>query len=161
MKRCAIVPHLAISLTLALPLCAETLSRTVAAAGALDAVDFQSAPPRVEALPDGGQGLHFDQPFNFRVDLKAAKVDPRDYDLVKLTVKADRGATLRVAVENHPRIGDISYWYVLDSMRGAFDWTPIWVDLSLPEEVKASDDHRSPWRAGMADDSKDLRGLQV
>jgi hypothetical protein len=28
-----------------------------------------------------------------------------------LEVKADRAAFLRVAVENHPRPGDISYWY--------------------------------------------------
>lgn len=139
---------------------AEELARAVLQAGALANVDFREGEARPAESP-GGRALRFDEPFNFRIDLRPKNVEPKQFDLIKLQVKADRGAFMRVAVENHPRVGDISYWYVLDGMRGPLEWKTIWVDLRIPEEIKAADDHRSPWREGMSEDSKRLRGVQI
>lgn len=137
------------------------LSRTVLRADDLTNAVFDKGAPRTDLLPDGGKTLRFDEPFNGRIDLKPLGVDSRDFDLIKMTVKADPGAFMRIAVENHPRAGDISYWYPLDSMNGPFDWKTIWVDLRLPEEAKSAGDPRSPWREGMGKDSDQQRGLRI
>lgn len=140
---------------------AEQFALTVLQADDLANVDFQEGAARVVKSPGGPEALRFDEPMNFRIDLRPKKVEPRRFDLIKLQVKADRGAFLRVAVENHPRVGDVSYWYVLDGMRGSFDWKTIWVDLDVPEEIKAAGDHRSPWREGMGKGSAGQRGVQI
>ena len=106
-------------------------------------------------------GRRFDGPFNERIDLASSGVEPAQYDLIVLDVEADRGAVMKLGLENYPRAGDIAYWWVLDSMRGAFRRTTIWVDLRVPEEIKAGGDKRARWRKGMAADSRDRRGLQI
>ena len=136
-------------------------SRLVLAGGDAAGLSFTTGTPVIETRPGGGKALRFDAPFQCRLDLQPQNVDSRQYDLLALTVKADRAARLRIAVENHPRVGDISYWYVLDSMRGAFEWRTLWLDLRLPEEVKSGDDPRSPWREGMGADSAAWRGVQL
>lgn len=123
--------------------------------------DFKEGSPNRVQTPVGAAAVHFAEQFSLRVDLKPQGIESRQFDLIKLEVKVDHGAFMRVAVENHPRIGDISYWYVLDGMRGPLDWHTIWIDLARPEEVKAADDHRSPWREGMKENSADQRGVQI
>lgn len=152
---------LIVTFSLAATAPAAELSRTVVQAGSLKSLDFAEGSAHVERLQSGAEALRFDRPFNFRIDLKSKGVEPKDFDLIKLRVKADRGAVLRIAVENHPKVGDVSYWYVLDGMRGPFDWKTIWVDLTRPEEIKSRDDHRSPWRKGLGENSEGLRGVQV
>lgn len=140
---------------------AGEFSATVVEAGKPRGIGFKEGTPQIARTPVGSQSLRFDRPFEFRIDLKSQNVDPKEFDLIKLKVKADRGAFMRIAVENHPRAGDISYWYILDGMRGPFDWKTIWIDLNHPEEIKSDDDHRSPWREGLSKDAKDLRGVRV
>src|SRR5690606_15648230 len=119
---------------------AAELSQPILAGGKLQAVDVQEGTPRVERLAGDADVLRFDAAFHLRIDLKPKALEAKNFDLLKLEVKADRAAFMRIAIENHPRIGDVSYWYVLDGMRDAFDWKTIWVDLRVPEEIKAAND---------------------
>jgi hypothetical protein len=96
---------------------AADLSRTAAEMDDVSQVDVKEGTPKLETLQTGGTALRFDEPFSFRVDLKARDIEPRKFDLIKLQVKADRAAFLRVAVENHPRPGDISYWQFVKDKR--------------------------------------------
>ena len=108
--------------------------------------------------PDGAKVLRFDGPFEGRIDLTAKGIDPAKYDLMKIAIRADRAAVLQLSLENHPRPGDKSYWWVLDSLRGEFGWRTIWVDLRVIEDIKARGDRRAAWREGMDGDGK-RRGL--
>ena len=101
---------LMLALTLNANVHAADLSCTAAEMDDVTILDVKHGAPKVETLQTGGTALRFDEPFSFRVDLRSRDIEPRDFDLIKLEVKADRAAFLRVAVENHPRPGDISYW---------------------------------------------------
>ena len=113
----------------------------------------------VSFVPEGANGervLRADGGFSGRVDLKAMGIEPRDYDLLKVEVKADRGAFLRFSLENYPNEGELSHWYVLDAMRGQFGWLTIWIDLKEPEEIKPPGRYK-----GMASKDPTLRGLLI
>lgn len=84
--------------------------------------------------PDGQWVLRFDEPFAGRIDLAERGIDPGDYDLLTLQVKADRAAVLRVSLDHFPWSGKQARWYVLDGMRGPLGWRTLWIDLSRPEE---------------------------
>ena len=105
--------------------------------------------------PGGGKVVRFDKGFSGRIDLKPLGIDPTKLDLLKIEVRADRGAFLRFSLENFPRPGALSHWYVLDTARGAFDWRTIWIDLKRPEEIKAAGTYK-----GMAAEDPDARGLR-
>lgn len=111
-------------------------------------------PQVVPAGPGGEKVMRFDEAFSGRVDLNRFGVDPRDYDLLKVEVKADRGAFVRFSLENYPGEAELSHWYVLDKGRGKFGWRTIWIDLRLPEEIKP------PGYKGMAADKPGLNGLR-
>ena len=105
--------------------------------------------------PAGAKVSRFDSDVSARIDLKPLAVDPHRYDLLKVEVKADRGAFLRFSLENFPNPGQLSHWYVLDTARGAFDWRTIWIDLHKPEEIKAAGTYK-----GMGDADPEARGLR-
>jgi len=104
--------------------------------------------------PNGANVLRTDGGFSGRIDLKALGIEPRQYDMMKIDVKTPRGANLRLSLENFPRDGELSHWYVLDGSRGPEDWHTIWVDLRLVEEIKAAGAYK-----GMASTDPTLRGL--
>jgi hypothetical protein len=107
---------------------------------------------------EGPQGLkvtRFDSDFGGRIDLKPVAIDPLKFDLIKVEVKADRGAFLRFSLENFPRPGQLSHWYVLDTARGAFEWRTIWIDLNKPEEIKEAGTYK-----GMSEADPAARGLR-
>jgi hypothetical protein len=106
--------------------------------------------------PEGRGVLRADGAFSARIDLRKRSVDPRDFDLLKVQVKADRGAFLRFSLENFPNPGELSHWYVLDAMRGPFGWGTLWLDLRRPEEVRLPGQYK-----GMAAEDPSLRGLQL
>ena len=119
----------------------RSLSILILIAGAVISTSMSVATaetPREDVSDRTGDMVRFQGVENpvVRVDLAKAGIQPRDYDLIKLDVKADRGAFLRLALENYPHVGVTSYWYCLDTMRGDFDWRTIWVDLRFPEEIK-------------------------
>jgi len=66
--------------------------------------------------------------------------------------REDQSVFLLVSLENYPAEGPTCHWYVLDAMRGPFDWRTIWVDLKRPEELKLP-------RAG--DDNQIVRALTL
>lgn len=106
--------------------------------------------------PGGERVARFDDDFGLRFDLAAAKVDPHEFDLLKIQVKADAHALLTVSLENFPRPGELSHWYVLDTARTAVPWRTIWVDLNKPEEIKAAGTYK-----GLSEANPDLRGLLI
>ncbi|MFP4027305.1 MAG: hypothetical protein ACLFWL_05895 [Candidatus Brocadiia bacterium] len=148
-------------LAVILPTQAQEISSTVSRMESRGDAEFKKGSPRVVRGPDGGKTLRFDKPMKCRIDLRAQGVDPHKCDLIKLQVKADRGAVMKLALENYPKVGDISYWWVLDSMRGAFDWKTIWVDLKIPEEIKKGGQRKNRWRKGMGKGTEKHRGLQI
>lgn len=105
--------------------------------------------------PNGLKVNRFDSDFGGRIDLKPLAIDPLKFDLVKVEVKADRGAFLRFSLENFPKPGQLSHWYVLDTARGAFDWQTIWIDLNKPEEIKEAGTYK-----GMSEADPTARGLR-
>ncbi|MDP6507042.1 MAG: hypothetical protein QF886_25675, partial [Planctomycetota bacterium] len=106
--------------------------------------------------PNGERVLRIDGGFSGRIDLKPLGIDPLKYDLMKVEVKSDRASFLRFSLENFPDEGELSHWYVLDSMRGPFGWKTIWLDLRRPEEIKQPGRYK-----GLSAKDPDLRGLQV
>lgn len=98
----------------------------------------------------------FDAPFAIRCDLAPRGVDFHEYDLLKIQVKADAHAFLVISVENFPRPGELSHWYVLDTARLALPWRTIWIDLRKPEEVKPAGSYK-----GMAATNPAARGIQI
>ena len=134
---------------------AATLSRVVATMGSLDGVAIEHGAVAVAPEgPGGAKVARCDGRFAGRIDLKRLGIEPRDYDLLKVEVKADARAFLRLSLENYPEAGDLAHWYVLDAARGAFGWRTIWVDLRRPEEVKKAGTYK-----GMAAADASLRGL--
>lgn len=131
----------------ALSAAAEELAVVASPMNSIEAATFTSGRPPAEAEgPSGATLLRFDGPFEGYLDLDARRINPADFDLIKVRVKADRAAVLRFSLENYPRKGDASYWWALDALRGPLDETDIWIDLRFPEEIKASGDKRAPWR---------------
>ncbi|MDP6116546.1 MAG: hypothetical protein QGG53_32190 [Planctomycetota bacterium] len=106
--------------------------------------------------PNGEKVLRIDGGFSGRIDLKPLGIDPLKYDLMKVEVKSDRASFLRFSLENFPDEGELSHWYVLDSMRGPFEWKTIWLDLRRPEEIKQPGKYK-----GLAAKDPSLRGLQI
>jgi len=134
---------------------ADDLSKLVSNMDDAAGMDLEGT---VEVVPEGPRGekvLRAQNGFSGRIDLKAKGIEPRDYDLLKVEVKADRAAFLRFSLENYPNPGELSHWYVLDSMRGPLDWQTIWIDLRLPEEIKQAGKYK-----GMASKDPTLCGLQ-
>ncbi len=132
------------------------LSRQAASMETLDGLEATGA---VKIVPDGPGGrkvLRADGELSLRIDLDKLGIDPTDYDLLKIEVKAERGAFLAASLENYPAAGPICHWYFLDGMRGPFEWRTIWLDLHRPEELKLPGD-----RKGMAEADATLRGLQL
>jgi hypothetical protein len=126
-----------------------------------DDAQFPKGTPKVDRGPQGGKVLRFDGPMTCSIDLKAMDVDPSEYDLITLQVKADRGAVMKVALENYPEAGDISYWWVLDSMRPAFGWRTIWVDLAVAEEIKRKGQSKRRWRKGLGEGKEKQQHLRI
>ncbi len=123
--------------------------RTVSAMDSTGGVEVEEGEAR--AVPEGPGGstvLRFDDRFRVRLEPGKRGIDPRDFDLIKIAVKADAFAVLKVDLQNHPGPGDRSYWWALDGIRGAFGWRTLWLDLRVIEDIKAADDKRDPWREG-------------
>lgn len=134
---------------------AEELRRVATDMDVAAGLNLTGAARIVREGPGGRAVLRADGRFSGRIDLKAKGIAPRDFDLLKVQVKADRGAFLRFSLENYPGPGDLSHWYVLDTSRGAFDWRTIWIDLRRPEEIKLAGAYK-----GMAKADPTLRGLR-
>lgn len=116
---------------------------------ASDALDFRSGAPEVVSQgPEGTSVLRFDDRFEGSIDLSKRGINPEAYDLMKIQIKADRGAQLQLTLSNHPNSGDASHWWVLDGLRGPLGWRTIWVDLNVPETIKEAEDERESWRKG-------------
>ncbi len=118
------------------------LSRVLSALDSLDSVqDLKGNFSAVAEGPGGTKALRFEateakEDFSGRIDLKALGVDPHDYDLLKVEVKADNNAFLQFTLENYPEPGDVSNWYPLDAINRGSDWRTIWLDLKRPEEIQ-------------------------
>ncbi|MDA1138268.1 MAG: hypothetical protein O3B01_06765 [Planctomycetota bacterium] len=157
MMKHRIQPTLHLLVLLTFNLHAEDLSRAVsvlADAGVFETLD--GAIQFVPAGPDGEKVLRVDGNFSGRIDLKPLGINPLDYDLMKVEVKSDRASFLRLSLENFPDEGELSHWYVLDSMRGPFGWKTIWIDLTRPEEIKQPGKYK-----GLSAKDPGLRGLQI
>lgn len=132
----------------------------VATVGRMDRAEgYVAAKGEARIVPDGPQGanvVRFDDPFNLRFDLAGRDIDAHDYDLLKIEIKADAHAFLVVSLENFPKPGELSHWYVLDTARGEFPWRTIWIDLKKPEEVKRAGTYK-----GMAQNDPQARGLHL
>jgi hypothetical protein len=132
----------------------------VATVGRMDKAEgFVAAKGEARIVPDGPRGanvVRFDDPFDLRFDLAGRAIDAHDYDLLKIEVKADAHAFLVVSLENFPKPGELSHWYVLDTARGEFPWRTIWIDLKKPEEVKRAGTYK-----GMAQNDPRARGLHL
>ena len=133
---------------------AGSLSKAVCKMDTLDGIEVKGSAMAVPEGPNGEMAWRVDGGFEGRFDLKAMGIEPRDYDLLKIEVKADRGAFLRLSLENYPEPGELSHWYVLDAMRGQFEWRTIWIDLTAPEEIKRAGTYK-----GMSSEDPTLRGL--
>lgn len=143
---------------------AGELSKIVTDMQSAEALDLTKGTLKPASGPNGGKALLFSDAtgsFAGRIDLIALGVNPKDFDLIKIEVKADRGAFMRIGVENHPNAADLSYWYILDSLRGPFEWKTIWVDLTRPEEIKSRGGKRQSWRKGMAEGSEKAQGIVI
>lgn len=118
------------------------LSRTVAAFDSLAGIQRLEGNCTVAAEgPDGTDVLRFEathekEDFSGRIDLEALGIAPRDYDLLKVEVKADNNAFLQFTLENYPEPGDVSNWYPLDAIGRGADWRTVWLDLKRPEEIQ-------------------------
>ncbi|MCZ7645523.1 MAG: hypothetical protein M5U26_09605 [Planctomycetota bacterium] len=137
-------------------LASEPLIKVVAEGGNAEGMNLTGSWEAVPEGPRGGKALKFDGSFSGRLDLKALSVEAREYDFIKLDVKADRAAQLVVSLENYPFEGALCHWYVLDGMRGPFDWRTIWIDLRQPEELKLAGQGK-----GMDASVPDARGLRL
>jgi hypothetical protein len=105
--------------------------------------------------PGGRKVFRADGPFTGRIDLKARGIEPQEWDLLKVEVATDGHAWLRFSLENFPKEGQLSHWYVLDAARGALPWGTIWIDLNRPEEIKQAGTYK-----GMAEKDPAARGLR-
>ncbi len=136
---------------------ADSLVRIVTRMDEPDAWECLKGDLRV--VPQGAGGAKVaraDGPFSFRIDLNAAEAKPTEFDLIKLEVKADAHAHLRVSLENHPEPGMLSHWYLFSKARGAFDWETAWIDLRRPEEIKPPGAYK-----GMAESDPSRNGVWI
>jgi hypothetical protein len=138
-----------------LPASDAELARVVAPMDSVDGLELTGGLRVAAEGPKGGNVLRADESFTGRIDLKTRNINPINFHLIKVEVKADRGAFLRFSLENFPRAGELSHWYVLDTARGAFEWRTIWIDLNKPEEVKAAGTYK-----GMGEANPEARGLR-
>ncbi|MBR9703881.1 hypothetical protein GOV12_00580 [Candidatus Pacearchaeota archaeon] len=124
-------------------------SKTIAPMDNVDDMDYSVGSPNIvpegpngegvscfEGTTSGGYTGRIDAEFNGIINTTAIGFNPLEYDLLKVQVKASRGAVLRFSLENHPIAFDQTHWWVLDALRGPFDWKTIWIDLNLAEENK-------------------------
>jgi hypothetical protein len=124
-----------------------------------DAKEFEVVDGAVKIVAEGPKQekvARFDDKFGIRFDMAPKRIDFHDYDLLKIQVKADAHAFLVVSLENFPRPGELSHWYVLDTARLEVPWRTIWIDLNKPEEVKSAGTYK-----GMSEKSPAARGVQV
>ncbi len=94
----------------------------------------------VPAGPEGSTVLRFDDRFRGQIDLGAQNISPEAYDLLKVQVKADRGAQLQVTLTGHPSAAQASNWWVLDGLRGPLGWRTLWIDLRMVETTEELSD---------------------
>ena len=134
---------------------AESLSKLVSPMNDTAGLELKGDAQVVHEGPKGEKVLRTTGSFSGHVDLKSKRIDPKDHDLLKMEVKADARAFLRLSLENYPQPGDLSHWYVLDTARGAFGWRTIWLDLRRPEEIKPAGAYK-----GMAEKDPTARGLR-
>jgi hypothetical protein len=125
----------------------ESLSKVIAPMTSKDDLDFSGDPTVANQGPEGGKVLRFegrgsggftgrkDAQFSASVNLSDRDIDLSKYDVLKLNIKASRGAFVEVHVDNVPSYGGkLNYW-ILDGLRGSFDWRTIYMDLNLPETI--------------------------
>jgi hypothetical protein len=62
--------------------------------------------------PGGSTVLRGEGSFSARIDLAEQDIEPREFDLITLQLKADARATVRVSLENYPQPGQLSHWYL-------------------------------------------------
>ena len=106
--------------------------------------------------PQGRSVMRVEGGFAARIDLKTAGVVPGEYDLLKIDLKADRGASMQVSLENYPEPGALSHWYAPAFVEGINGWRTLWIDLKRPEEVKAAGSYK-----GMGSEDPSRRGLRI
>lgn len=136
---------------------AQEMTRLVADMSSAAPLNLKKGKAKVvPAGPLGRKVVRIEGGFSGRIDLKPLGIDPKQYDLIKMEVKSDRGAFVRVSLENYPNPGELSHWYVLDNSRGSFEWRTIWIDLALPEEIKPPGRYK-----GMAAKDPDLHGMPI
>jgi len=110
------------------------LVRPVSALDSLEGLDLTGDAKIAPVGPGGEPVLVTDGKLTGRFDLAALKIDPLEYDLIKVEVKADARAWVVLSLENYPTVGDKCNWYCLDAVRGAQEWRTIFADLKRPEE---------------------------
>ncbi|HEX7069158.1 MAG TPA: hypothetical protein VF190_00055, partial [Rhodothermales bacterium] len=119
----------------------------------LDGIALTEGRPQLVAEgPDGTTVVRFHageapspddgEPFEFSLDL--AKLDLRQYDVLKIEMKAARAATVLLAIDHFPERGRQARWYLLDGLRGPTGWRTFIVDLRLPEEIRQASDAPAP-----------------
>jgi len=151
-----LLPAILFAVPQAIP-AAEELSRLVAPMN--DPAVFGDLQGELKPVPEGPDGatvLRADGRFEGRIDLKRLGIEPKQYDLIKIQLKADARATLVVSLENHPAPGQLSHWYLFSKARDAFPWETAWIDLGRPEEIKQAGSYK-----GMDSDDPSLRGLRM
>lgn len=139
------------------PLHGQSLSRLVSDAS--DPSVFESLEGDLQAVPEGrdnATAFRADGRFSGKIDLKQKGIEPRSFDLVKIDVRADGRSTLQVSLENYPKPGLLSHWYLYCKSRDAFDWETAWVDLRRPEEIKEAGAYK-----GLDEADPSLRGLRI
>lgn len=118
---------------------AQAQDKRVVNIGRMDAArNFTMLEGDVSIVPEGpdqARVSRFDDKFSLRIDLGPSGVKLTEFDLLKLDVKSDAHGFMVVSLENYPRPGDLSHWYVLDSARVELPWHTISIDLNRPEEV--------------------------
>ncbi|MGQ0637120.1 MAG: hypothetical protein ACT4QC_21130 [Planctomycetaceae bacterium] len=160
-----------VAMLVSLALCAALLTRreTIALAAETQRVvtvarcdgprDFVVEEGVARFVPEGRRGqtvARFDDEFSLRIDLAPRKVQLADFDLLKLEVAADAHAFLKISLENYPRAGELSHWYVLDGARTDVAWKTIWVDLNRPEEIQPAGSYK-----GLSDANPDSRAIRI
>ena len=138
MKSVFAMVSLAAMLAMGVGAAEDALSRVVATMDDAVPLNLDGEAGVVAEGPAGEKVLRLAGPCSGRVDLGPLNLDPKAFDLLKIEVKTDAHAHLRISLENYPNEGDLAHWYVLDGARGAIGWRTIWVDLRRPEEIKAA-----------------------
>lgn len=142
------------------PVVAAPASQRVVSVGRMtDAKEFEVNDGAVKIVAEGPKKekvARFDDKFGVRFDLASKGVDFHDFDLLKIQVKADAHAFLVVSLENFPKPGELSHWYVLDTARPEIPWRTIWIDLNRPEEVKSAGTYK-----GMSEKNPAARGVNI